>query len=186
MNAPRRLPRLLGALAFGAALLAPRAARAFEHQWRAGANFGWSALLGATTSHGFGGGLNLTYGINDTFNLLAEINATAHPYAQWSIVSGAVGGAYVVDVGQWVPWVGAAVGPAGFLNTDPQCGLAVAQPCTAMRLNLEIPFGLDYQISRRFSVGVTGRFQLLLLGYSGWAPWETLGAFAHAEYTWGK
>ena len=37
-------------------------------------------------------------------------------------------------------------------------------------------------VSRRFSVGVAGRFQLLLLGES---PWMLLGAFARAEYVWG-
>ena len=57
-----------------------------------------------------------------------------------------------------------------------------AEPCKQLRLNLEIPFGVDYQISRSFSVGAAGRFQLLLLGGS---PWMTLGAFARAEYTWG-
>jgi hypothetical protein len=180
---PPRSLAALPAMALGAAaLLAPARAEAYEHQWHAGVSLGYAALFGATTSHGFGGGMHLAYGVNDWLNLMAEINATAHPYAQWTVVSGAFGASYVFDVLQWVPWVGAAFGPAGLVSTDKQCGIAVAEPCTAFRLNLEIPFGLDYQVSRSFNVGVTGRFQLLLLGST---PWTTLGAFARAEYTWG-
>jgi hypothetical protein len=179
----RHLSRLLPAAALSvAALLAPRRAAAYEHQWHAGVSLGYAALFGATTSHGFGGGLHLAYGLNDSFNLLAEVSATAHPYAQWTVVSGGVGAAYVLDVLQWVPWVGAVIGPGGLVSTDKQCGVAIAEPCAAFRLNIAIPFGVDYQISRSFTIGVGGRFQVLLLGSS---PWETLGAFARAEYTWG-
>ena len=62
------------------------------------------------------------------------------------------------------------------------CGVSIAAPCKAFRFNVAVPFGLDYQISRSFSVGLGGRFQVLLLGPT---PWETLGVFARAEYVWG-
>lgn len=177
----RRLPC---ALALGAAaLLAPARAAAFEHQWHFGGSFGYAALFAPTKDNGFGGGLHLAYGINDTFNLLADVDATAHPYAQWTVVSGGFGAAYVVDVLQWVPWVGAEVGPAAIVSTDPKCGLATLEPCAAFRINLALPFGVDYQINRSFAVGVGGRFQVLLLGET--QPWMTLGVFARAEYTWG-
>ncbi len=173
----------LPALAVGAAgLLSPGRAAAYEHQWHAGGSFGYDALFGDSTSHGFGGGFHLAYGVNDSINLIAEIDATAHPLARWTVVSGAIGAAYVLDVLQWVPWAGAEVGPAGLVSLDPKCGLAIAEPCATFRVNLAIPFGLDYQVSRSFSVGVAGRFQLLLLGST---PWETIGAFARAEYVWG-
>jgi hypothetical protein len=97
-------------------------------------------------------------------------------------VSGGFGAAYTLDVAQFVPWAGLEVGPAGLISTDPKCGLAVAEPCTAFRFNVAIPFGIDYQVSRSFNVGLGGRFQLLLLGST---PWETLGVFARAEYVWG-
>ena len=139
--------------------------------------------LRAHHASGFGGGLHLAYGISDTFNLLAEVDATAHPSAQWTVVSGGFGAAYVFDVLQWVPWVGAEIGPAGIVSTDPKCGLATLEPCSAFRFNIAAPFGVDYQISRSFAVGVGGRFQVLLLGPT--QPWMTLGAFARAEYTWG-
>jgi hypothetical protein len=161
------------------------AARADAHEpprWHAGASFGFAQLWGGPTSAGFGGGMHLTYAINDMFNLLSAINATAHPYSQWVIVSGGLGAAYVVDVGQWTPHIGALAGPAGLLSTDPLCGASISEPCRGFRLSLEIPFGIDYQITRRFAVGLAGRFQLLLLGEQ---PWMTLGIYAKAEYTWG-
>ena len=182
----RRLPcapAAIAALAVGAAaLLAPARAAAFEHQWHAGLDFGYAALFGPQTANGFGGGLHLAYGLTDMFNLLADVDATAHPSAQWTVVSGGLGAAYVFDVLQWVPWVGAEFGPAGIVSTDPKCGLATLEPCSAFRLNLALPFGVDYQINRSWAVGIGGRFQVLLLGDS---PWETLGVFARAEYTWG-
>jgi hypothetical protein len=181
-----RLHRPLAALsALAAALLAalaPRRAAAYEHQWHAGMSFGYAALFGAQTAHGFGGGLHLAYGANDAINLLAEIDATVHPSSKWTVVSGGLGAAYVLDVLQWVPWAGLEVGPAGLVSFDPKCGVAATEPCSAFRINLAIPFGVDYQISRSFAVGLGGRFQVLVLGGS---PWETLAVGARAEYAWG-
>jgi hypothetical protein len=179
----RRPPRPLAALALGtAAILAPGRAAALEHEWHAGMSFGYSLFSGPTSANGFGGGLHLAYGLNDMFNLIADVDAAAHPQSQWTVVSGGVGAAYVVDVLRWVPWIGAEVGPAAAVSTDPACGLATLEPCTGLRLNLAIPFGLDYRVSRSFSVGAGGRFQMILLGDS---PWTLLGVFARAEYTWG-
>jgi hypothetical protein len=173
----------LAALAAGTgALLWPGHAGAYERQWQVGASFGYAALLGGTTSNGFGGGLSLAYGLNDSFNLLVDLDATAHPSSQWTVVSGGVGAAYVLDVLRWVPWAGAEVGPAALVSTDSKCGASTTEPCGAFRINLAIPFGLDYQITRSFSVGAMGRFQVLLLGPS---PWMTIGAFARAQYIWG-
>jgi hypothetical protein len=178
----RPIASLAAALVGAAALVEARPAAAYERQFRLGASFGYAALLGADTSHGFGGGLHFAYGINDYLNFIAEVDATAHPSAEWSVVSGAVGVAYVIDVLRWVPWVGIEGGPAGLVSLDPHCGLAIAEPCKTFRLEGAIPFGLDYQVSRSFTVGVGGRFQILLLGST---PWETLGVFARAEYVWG-
>ena len=172
-------PALALALAAGAAaLLAPARASAYERQWHFGASFGYDALFASTTAHGFGGGVHLAYGLSDMFNLIAEIDATVHPSPSLTVVSGAIGAAYVLDVLQWVPWGGLEVGPAGLLSLDPKCATA----CTAFRFSAAIPFGLDYQISRSFTVGLGGRFQVLLLGAT---PWETLTVAARAEYVWG-
>lgn len=180
-----RRPRLTASLlAAAAALVTTAHAEADEPaRWHAGASFGFAQLWGGPTSAGFGGGIHLTYALNDMFNLLSALDATAHPYGQWLIVSGGLGAAYVVDVGQWIPHIGAIAGPAALMSTDPLCGAAISEPCRALRLNLEIPYGLDYRISRHLAVGLAGRFQLLLLGEQ---PWMTLGIYAKAEYTWGS
>jgi hypothetical protein len=180
----RRLLAALPALALGAAVLvAPGRAGAAEHTWGAGLSFGYAALFGDSTWHGFGGGAHLSYGLNDTFRLLAEIDATEHPSPRLTVASGAVGAVYVLDVLEWVPWAGAEIGPAALVSHDAACGMALAEPCAALRLDLAIPFGLDYRVSPRFNVGLGGRFQMLMLGYS---PWTTIGVFARAEYVWGK
>ncbi len=178
----RPLAALVGLAMSAAGLLAPGRAAADEHEWHAGLGFGYASLSGATNSNGFGGGLHLAYGLDDTWNLIGDVDATAHPSSQWTVVSGGIGAAYVIDVLRWVPWIGAELGPAAVVSTDPQCGLASLEPCASFRLGLAIPFGLDYRISKSFSVGAGGRFEMLVLGPT---PWTLLGVFARAEYTWG-
>jgi hypothetical protein len=175
-------PALSAVLAAAAAFSVSPRAEAYEHQWHLGGSFGYTALWGGPTASGFGGGIHAAYGVNDAINIIGEIDATDHPYAQWAVLSGGLGASYVVDVLQWVPWAGLEVGPAALFSTDPKCGLAVVEPCHALRFNVAIPFGLDYQVSRSFAVGLGGRFQLILLGDE---PWMTLGIFARAEYLWG-
>lgn len=179
-----RLPSLAAALCAAAALLSPERAGAYERQWHAGVSLGYAALFGDTTSNGFGGGLHLAYGISDSFNLMADLYTTAHPSTDWTLTSLGLGAAYVLDVLQWVPWAGVEVGPAVLGSTDKGCGASGPEPCAAPRFDVAIPFGLDYRISRSFTVGVTGHFQVLVPGPLN-PPWMTLGAFARAEYVWG-
>jgi hypothetical protein len=180
--AGRPLATLVGMAVGAAALVVGAPAHAFERQWHFGASFGYAALFGANNANGFGGGLHAAYGVSDYFNVIGEVDVTEHPSPKWTIVSGGLGAAYVFDVLRWVPWIGAEVGPAGLVSTDPACGSAKTEACTALRLNAAIPFGLDYGVTRSFNVGIGGRFQVLLLNGS---PWETLGIFARAEYVWG-
>lgn len=175
---------VLSSIAAAAVLLA--AARAAAHEpprWHAGGSVGFSHLWGGPTSPGFGAGIHVNYAFNDMFSLLSALDASAHPYSRWVIVSGGLGAAYAVDVGRFTPHVGALAGPAGLLSVNPTCGLSIAEPCRAFRLSAGVLWGIDYQISNRFAVGLAGRFQLLLLGDH---PWMTLGIFAKAEYTWGS
>ncbi len=167
-----------------ALVLAPSRASAYEHQWHVGGSFGYAVLLDGSTWNGFGGGAHVAYGINDTFNLMAQIDVTDHPAGHWLLVSGGVGAAYVVDVLQWVPYIGALVGPVGLISTDKNCGLSTVEVCHVLRFNLEVPFGIDYQVSRSFSVGLASRFQLVMPGPTP-TPWPVLTAAVRAEYTWG-
>jgi hypothetical protein len=162
------------ALALGAALLAaPGRAGAADHEWHAGLDFGYAALLGTSTWNGFGGGAHLSYTLTDALQVLAEIEATEHPSPGLTVVSSAVGVVYVLDVLRWVPWAGAEIGPAALISGG----------AASLRLNLAVPFGLDYGVSPRFNVGLGGRYQMLVLGPSQFTTW---GGFARAEYVWGK
>ncbi len=192
----------LAASVFAAALLASPRSYAFEHQWHVGGDLGYTALMGAQqTRHGLGGGLHLTYGLTDAVNLMAELHVSSHfsrvgeapvddkgnatgpvvPVPSVVFTSGAVGVGYVVDVLQWVPYAGALVGVADLIDTSGTCG-AAGSPCHGVRLDLEIPFGLDYSISRSVAVGVGGRYQLLIGGPS---IEHGLTALLRAEYVWG-
>ena len=185
----------LAATAFAAAtLLAASPSLAFERQWHAGASLGYTALMGShATLHGIGGGLHLTYGLSDALNLIAEVNVSNHfsrlgdapvddtgkptgtpatrlPHTL--LASGALGVGYVFDVLQWVPYVGAMVGAADI----------VTPVGSSVRLNLQVPFGLDYSISRSFAVGVGGRYQMMI---GGAALEHGLTGLLRAEYVWG-
>lgn len=182
-----RLRSPLRAVPFAAALLlAPslsREAAAFERQWHVGANAGYAALINpqGVTLHGFGGGLHLTYGLSDTINILALADVTVHPATTEKnkpvdgvlLGGGSVGFGYVFDILQWVPYVGAT---AGVYYADTPVG-------GGARLALQIPFGLDYQISRSFAVGAAGEYKLLFLDAAGVS--QRITAFLRAEYIWG-
>lgn len=185
---PRRAanPGLVALAAFSAlslALAAPRTASAEERTFHVGASFGFSQLFGGPTAAGFGGGAHVAYGVNDMWNLMGSLHVTAHPYARWLIVGGGVGAGWLIDTFEWVPYVGGLVGAAQIISLNPLCGASIAEPCQAARLDLEVPFGLDYRFSKRFTAGVAGRLQVLLFAD---VPWFTLGVFARAEVTFGK
>ncbi len=180
----RRRPPLLTALAAAAiAISTPGAAAAFERQWHAGAGFGYSMLATAAgTAHGFGGAAHLTYGLNDTWNAMAQVDFTRQPSGDLAVAGGALGIGYVLDVLRWVPYAGAMAGGYDVWTTGATCSAAPTLPCHSARLGLSVPVGLDYQLNRSFAVGVQGRYQLLLLGD---APAHMITAFARAEYVWG-
>ena len=182
----RPLLRALAPTSAALALLAffvPREAAAFERQWHLGANAGYAALIRPTGAalHGFGGGVHLTYGLSDTVNLLALADVTMHPSTTHEgqpvpeilLGGGSLGFSYVFDVLQWVPYVGVTAG--AYYESSPDGGGA--------RLAVQIPFGLDYQISRSFAVGATGEYKLLFLDVAGVS--QRFAAYLRAEYIWG-
>ncbi len=169
---------------FGTLLvLLSNSANAFERQWHAGANVGYASLVNGqgATSHGFGAGLHLTYGVSDTINALVLADFSFHPDAtdggkkvpQTLLAGGSAGFAYVFDILQWVPYLGAT---AGAYWAESPSG-------SGARLALQLPFGLDYQISRSFAVGVAGEYKLLFLDVSGVA--QRINVYLRAEYIWG-
>jgi hypothetical protein len=182
--------RLLFALAAPAALLLalPSSAQAYERQWHAGGGLGYAFFAeGGNTLHGLGVGAHLTYGLSDAFNLLVQVDGSNHfgpaPFAPRVLASGSVGVGYVIDVLQWVPYVGVMAGGYGVFAPG-ACGAAGEPACVGARLGLSVPFGLDYQLSRSFALGVAGRYGILLFGEAGGVG-QTLTMYLRAEYLWG-
>ncbi len=165
------------ALALTVALVAPAPASAYEHQWHAGGSFGYIGGWNGV-GHGAGGGLDLGYGVRDWLDVTASLDLSGHPASKLLVPSGTVGLRFVFDVLQVVPYVGVQAGGAGVIVVGGGC----AAGCSAGKLDLALPFGADYQVSRSFSVGAGGRLQVLLLDG---AALPMLGAFVKAQYAWG-
>src|SRR6187551_1480643 len=97
----RSLVACCAGVATGLALmLAPEEASAFERQWHAGIGLGYAVVTAGGAQSGFGGGLHLTYGLSDAFNLMVEGDFTAHRKSgDWILLpSGSVGLGYVIDI----------------------------------------------------------------------------------------
>jgi hypothetical protein len=185
----RSLPVLAGALAGLAISLACGEADAFERQWHAGIGLGYAVVSAGGAQSGFGGGLHLTYGLTDAFNLMFEGDFTAHSKSgEWILLpSASLGVGYVIDILRWVPYVGLMAGAYDVMSladgcdaSNPNTGFPL--PCHSARVGGSIPFGLDYQIDRSFAVGFAGRYHLLL---GGPYPGSYLTLFGRAEYMWG-
>lgn len=164
-------------------LLAPRAAEAYERQWHAGLSLGYANLSTAAVDlHGFAGALHLTYGLNDMFNLMAEVDTTVHPGGALTL-SGSAGVSYVIDILQVVPYVGVMAGGYDLYKAEGPCGGADLPGCHDGRFGASIPFGLDYTVTRSFNVGIAGRYHLLLGNPAGVE--QMITAFGRAEFVWG-
>ena len=172
------------AFAFATSLAAwPKAAHAYERQWHAGGSFGYAMLARSDeeTVHGLGGGLHLTYGLTDAFNAMLQVDFTTFPSSDLVIGSGALGIGYVIDILQWVPYVGLMAGVYQVSLFSDACD-APGADCASTWFGLSVPVGLDYQFTRSFAMGVQGRYHLLLSS-DGAASYLT--AVARAEYIWG-
>jgi opacity protein-like surface antigen len=151
--------------------LAPRA-HAFERQWHAGVDGGYAALFDDTSS-GFGGGVHLAYGLNDTFNAMMELDVTRQPSAGTTVWSGAAGVAYTFDVARAVPY-------AGVLGS----GYKLAGDLSKWAPGFQVALGLDYEVERNWAIGFELRWHTIFAN----DPVGTLAymtAFLKAEYRWG-
>jgi len=108
----------LSALAFALCAVWTSEAHAYERQWHVGVGLDYALFLPSTDKllsgprPGLGPSLHLTYGLNDTFNLLAEIDGSYSPHAQTPVTIGgaSLGATYIFDVLRWVPYAGLAIG----------------------------------------------------------------------------
>lgn len=178
------------ALAIGALVAAPRDAHAIERQHHFGLDPSLALLKvddKSSVSTGFGLGAHYTYGINDQFNFMAELNASfvagtekldtpTTPHTRPTQMQHAlVGVGYVIDVLRWVPYVGVLAGGyrlAGGTLDDPLYIFGGAAQV-----------GLDYQLSRQWAVGAAIQQHFLLTEISTYPSDTTV--MLRFEYMWG-
>ncbi|MBW2527873.1 MAG: hypothetical protein JRI23_27070 [Deltaproteobacteria bacterium] len=183
----RLLPLPCATAVVVAAWLAPSSAHATEEQWRLGVDGTYAvAGLPEATAAGLGGGIHGTYGLTDAFNLRVNADVTAFPLPEpsrlawmWNTTAGLE---YVIDILDWVPILGLLAGPVGlYRQGDGQ----VVPDSHHTYFALEIPLGLGYQITPEFTLGLEGRYRMLLIG-SDVGPINCLGTHLRAEYVWGE
>jgi opacity protein-like surface antigen len=189
MRASRALFSLLAPLVLIAATSSE--ADAYERQWQAGFSAGYAQLVnqGATAAPlgsypGIGATFSLTYGLSDAWNIIGHVDGSIHPGATpVAMYGGGAGVSYVIDVVRWVPWLGVTAGGYGVTALDP-CVATTDAPCTNGRLGLSLLGGLDYQLSRSFSIGGGGRYTVLLFGNQNKVD-HTFSILARFQYIWG-
>jgi hypothetical protein len=167
------------------ALALPREATALEREQHLGVQAGATAM--STTPGGSPFGLNLglhyTYGLWDAVNLVVEADANSFAFGskvgappQPTIVAtGGVGLMYVFDVLRWVPYAGGIAG-AGYFGGG-------YQKLSLMTPDLQLAIGLDYEITRSWTVGVAYRQHFFVTEMNTYPEFTTIGA--RFEYVWG-
>ena len=189
MRAFRALISLLSPLVLVAATSSE--AGAYERQWQAGFSAGYTHFVntGATaitpaSYPGIGTSFTLTYGLSDAWNLIGHADFSFQPGANpVALYGGSAGVSYVIDIVRLVPWLAVTAGGYGVTALDP-CVTTDAAPCTNGRLGLSLLGGLDYQLSRKFSIGGGGRYTALLFGNQNKAD-HAISVMARVQYIWG-
>lgn len=184
-------PSVVAAVAVaGALLLAPHEARAVERQHHLGLDPSLSILKvddKSTASVGAGLSAHYTYGINDQFNLMVELNGSRvaanqeqdHPDSPRTrpanVAHALAGVGYVIDVLRWVPYFGVLAG--GYYLSGGTLDSAVVAFGGAAQL------GLDYQLSRHWAIGAAGQQHFLLTKLGDYPSYTTV--MLRFEYMWG-
>ena len=173
------VPSSLAALAAALLLSLPTTALAYERQWHAGGSLGYIGGFHGL-GHGMGLGVDLGYGVKDWLDLVGAVDVSYHPSSKVFLPTAAVGGRVAFDVVRVVPHIGLLVGVA--LPSGRGVKGCKSAGCIDPNFDLAIPFGVDYQLSRKWTVGLAGRFQTVM-GRGGVTP--MMGAFAKVQYLWG-
>ena len=186
----RSLPTLASVVVASVLWTSPREARAIERQHHIGLDPTLAMLKiddKSTVSVGAGLGLHYTYGINDQFNFMAEMNVSrvaanqqqdepTSPHSRPADVGYASAGVgYVIDVLRFVPYFGLLLG--GYRLSGGTLDSALLLP------GVELAAGLDYQLNRQWAVGLAGREHLLFTKLSTYPSYTTV--LLRFEYMWG-
>lgn len=177
-------------MAAAAVWLSGARAQAIERQHHLGLSpaLGVLSIQGkSTTSTGLGGALHYAYGLSDQWNLMIEGSSVVVALNQEqdskesprnrpaTVDHAAFGVGYVIDILRWVPYVGAQGGVYRLAGGTLEADVFLA--------GLSVGAGLDYQLSRRFAIGLAGRQHLMLSKLSTYPSYTT--ALLRFEYMWG-
>ncbi|MDB4943877.1 MAG: hypothetical protein JWP97_3411 [Labilithrix sp.] len=183
----RRLALLVLPLAV---LTTSASASALEHQHHVGLDPSLAILKiddKSTASVGAGLGVHYTYGIDDQFMFMAEASLARvatdqkqdlpdSPHTRPADVANlSAGVGYVIDILQFVPYLGAMVGTYRMSGGTLDDALYLA--------GVSGKVGLDYQLSRSFALGVAGEQHFLFTKMSTYPSYTQVTL--KAEYVWG-
>ena len=141
----------------------------------------------SSMSTAVGLGAHYTYGLNDQFNFMAELNASfmlegekltavTTPHTRPTQIGHAlVGVGYVIDILRWVPYFGILAGGYRLAGGTLDNQLVV--------IGGAVQVGLDYQLSRQWAVGGAVQQHFLLTKMSDYPSYTTL--MLRFEYMWG-
>ena len=149
--------------ALSALLLAAAPAGAVERQWHAGVGLGAAAFSGARELAPLAE-LSGAYGVNDMFDARLELSGSTLDFTQegepedrTQIYSALAGLRYNLDVIEWVPHFGMALGYYRF-SAGP-----LPDERSRNELGFEAELGLDYLFSRELGAGIKLAYHGFLL-----------------------
>ena len=164
-------------------------ARATENEWHVGGAFGYEMLVSSFGSiHGAGGLVHVRYGLTDALDLAFDAGVAGFP-AQVVVPSPdattdpaapapqaqalpalllpetAAGVSYVIDIGRFIPHIGAQLGVADLVVLSCEADPAA---CThTVRATIGIPAGFEVRTVGPLVLGAHVRYRFLLAGDPG-------------------
>jgi hypothetical protein len=141
----------------------------------------------STNSVGAGGAIHYAYGLTDQFNLVVEASSAVvaakqkqdFPYSPKNrpatVDQLSAGVSYVIDIVQWVPYLGLQGGVYRLAGGTVPDSLFIP--------GIAVSLGIDYQLSRHVAVGIGGRQHLLLTKLDTYPSYTTV--LLRFEYMWG-
>ena len=173
-----------------AGVLASTSAHAIEKQH----HIGLAPALGilkidgkSTASAGFGGAVHYAYGLTDQFNLSlhgGSVVVAANQEQDWphsprnrpaTVDHVAAGVGYVIDILRWVPYVDVHVAAYRLAGGTVDGSLFLP--------GAQLGGGIDYQLSRRYALGISAKQHLLFTKLDTYPSYTTV--LLRFEYMWG-
>lgn len=134
-------------------------ARAYEDQLTLDAELAYAhAVSDLVPPHGISVGLGASYGLGDTFAVRGQVAYAQHPGepASASVILGTGEMLYLVDVFEFVPYLGAGFDVIAIGGSAHSWGVDVA---------VHPVFGLDWLVSRELALGLQLRPMFLLSAF---------------------